>query len=168
MNNKKVKSIALFGILTALAFGFSYLETLIPLGIGIPGIKLGLANIVVVSALYLLDAKRAFAVSVIRIILVSITFGNAFGLVYSLSGGLLSFVVMALAKKTKLSVMGVSMLGGIFHNIGQLIAAAFVTQTSRLAYYFPVLLAAGLITGFLIGLVSKAVTQRLKLDDKLK
>ncbi len=162
MENKKVKSIALFGVMTALAFGLGYIESLIPLGTGIPGVKAGLANLAVVCALYLFGPKQAFAVSVIRIFLSSITFGNFFSLVYSLCGGLLSFAVMAVSKRTKLSVVGVSMLGGIFHNIGQLAAAAAVTQTVRIVYYFPVLLVSGLISGFLIGIVSKAIIERLR------
>jgi heptaprenyl diphosphate synthase len=106
--------------------------------------------------------SEALAIALIRIFLASLTFGNAFSLAYSLCGGVLSFVVMYLAKKTKLSIIGVSMLGGICHNIGQIIVASMVTQTIRIVYYLPVLLVAGLVTGFLLGVVSKLVIDRLQ------
>jgi heptaprenyl diphosphate synthase len=162
MKNSKAKKIASFGIMVALAFTFSYFESLIPINFGIPGVKLGLANLVVVVALYIMKPSEALAIALIRIFLASLTFGNAFSLAYSLCGGVLSFVVMYLAKKTKLSIIGVSMLGGICHNIGQIIVASMVTQTIRIVYYLPVLLVAGLVTGFLLGVVSKLVIDRLQ------
>lgn len=162
MNGKKTKNIALYGMMVALAFTFSYLESLIPFNFGIPGVKLGLANLVVVVALYTMNPAAAFSVAVIRIFLAGLTFGNIYSLAYSLCGGILSFAVMYFAKKTKLSVIGVSMLGGICHNIGQIIVAAFVMETMRIAYYLPVLLAAGLITGLLLGIVSKLIINRVE------
>ena len=162
MRNEKVKNIALFGMMTALAFVLSFIETLIPFNFGFPGIKLGLANLVVVAALYTMKPTQAFAIALIRIILAGLTFGNFYSLAYSLAGGLLSFAVMLIMKKTKLSVMGVSMLGGVCHNIGQIIAAAVILGTPRLVYYLPVLLVSGLVTGFLISLVSGILISRLK------
>ena len=163
MKKNKVQIVALYGMMVALAFVFSYFESFIPFNFGIPGVKLGLANLVVVVALYIMKPSQAFSISLIRILLTSLTFGNiTVSLPYSLCGGILSFVVMYFAKKTKLSVIGVSMLGGICHNIGQIIVAAIIMETSKIAYYLPVLLVAGLLTGLLLGIVSKAVINRLE------
>lgn len=162
MNNNKAKRIALYGMMVALAFTFSYLESLIPFDFAIPGVKLGLANLVVVVALYIMKPGEAFSIAIIRILLSGLTFGNVYSLAYSLCGGILSFIVMLLVKKTKLSVIGVSMLGGICHNIGQIIVAAIVMGTARIAYYLPVLLVAGLITGLLLGVISKLVIDRFE------
>lgn len=153
---------ALFGMMVALAFTFSYLESLIPFNFGIPGVKLGLANLVVVVALYTMKPAEAFSIAVIRIFLAGLTFGNAYSIAYSLCGGILSFAVMLLMKKTKLSIVGVSMMGGISHNIGQIIVAAIVMETARIAYYLPVLLVAGLATGLLLGIVSKLIVSRVE------
>ncbi len=162
MKNNKAKKIALFGMMVALAFTFSYFESLIPLNFVAPGVKLGLANLVVVIALYLMKPGEAFAIAIIRIFLAGLTFGNVYSIAYSLCGGIFSFLVMYLVRKTKLSVIGVSMLGGICHNIGQIIVAAIVMGTSRIAYYLPVLLVAGLITGLLLGVISKLVIERFE------
>ena len=163
MKRDKIKSIALFGMMVALAFTFSYLESLIPFDFAIPGVKLGLANLVVVVALYTMKPGEALCIVIIRIFLAGLTFGNAYSLAYSLCGGLLSYAVMLLFKKTKLSIIGVSMLGGIFHNIGQIIVAAIVLGTARIAYYLPVLLVSGVATGLAIGTVSKLITDRVKI-----
>lgn len=162
MKNSKVKNVAIFGMMVALAFTLSYLESLIPFNFGIPGVKLGLANLVVVIAIYTMKPGEAFFIAIVRIFLAGLTFGNAYSLAYSLCGGILSFAVMLLIKKTKLSIIGVSMLGGVCHNIGQIAVAAVVMSTLRIAYYLPVLLGAGLATGFLIGVISKAVISRLE------
>ena len=160
--NGKSKKVAFFALLVALAFVFSYLESLIPFHFGIPGIKLGLANLVVVTALYTVGEKQAFAVSVIRIILSGLTFGGVFSLVYSLAGGILSFLAMLIAKRCRaLSVTGVSVIGGSIHNIGQLIAAAIVMETPSIAYYLPVLLLSGAVTGAVIGGVGNLIINRL-------
>lgn len=168
MKDDKAKKIALFGMMVALAFTFSYLESLIPFDFAIPGVKLGLANLVVVVALYIMKPGEAFAIALIRIFLAGLTFGNMYSLAYSLCGGILSFAVMWLAKKTKLSVIGVSMLGGICHNIGQIAVAAVIMETVRIAYYLPVLLIAGLVTGLLLGVVSKLIIDRFeKIKNKM-
>lgn len=154
MKNSIAKKTALYGMLVALAFVFSYIEVLIPFSFGIPGIKLGLANIVVIIALYTMGAKDAFVISCVRIVLVGFTFGNMFSILYSLAGGLLSWMVMSLCKKVKsFSVVGVSVAGGITHNIGQIAMAALVLKTISIGYYLPILLIAGTITGFLIGIL---------------
>ncbi len=152
------KKLTISALLVALAMIFSYIEVLIPFNFGIPGIKLGLANLVVVVALYLLGTKQAFMISMVRIILVAFTFGSLAALLYSVAGGVLSFVVMASGRRIKgLSVMGVSVAGGVSHNIGQLIVAVLVVENMNLLFYVPVLMIAGIITGLLIGLVAGMV-----------
>ena len=156
------KRVAYIGVTVTLAMAFSYLEVLIPFDFGIPGVKLGLANLVVLVTLYYLDAKTAFFINMIRILLTGFLFGNAMSMGYSVAGGLLSFLVMWLSSRGgRFSMIGVSLLGGIFHNIGQLCVAALVLETFRIAYYFPVLLISGLITGVLIGICAGQTLKRL-------
>lgn len=156
------KKIAYLGLLTALAFVFSYVEFLIPINIGVPGAKLGLANLVIIVALFTLSARDTFLLSMLRIVLVGFTFGNMASIIYSMAGGIFSFTVMVLAKKTKrLSVTGVSVLGGVFHNVGQIIAAILVVETASLIYYLPVLILAGALSGVAIGLLGAMVIKRL-------
>lgn len=150
------------GMLLAFALILGYVETLIPFSFGIPGIKLGLANLAVLLALYLTGAKEAFCLDVLRIVLSGFLFGNMYSILYSLAGGIVSFAAMCIVKKAKLfGISGVSMTGGIFHNIGQLMVAAFVVETKGIFYYLPPLLAAGVVTGFLIGAVSVQILGRL-------
>lgn len=154
---------AYFGVFTALALIFSYVEMLIPIQFGIPGIKLGLANLLIVIMLYKCGAKEAMLLSVVRIILAGFMFGNMFSIIYSLAGGILSLAVMAgLKRRGSFSVMGISIAGGVTHNMGQLLVAMIVVETYRVGYYFPVLLIAGMVTGALIGLVASGVLKRLK------
>lgn len=154
---------AFLGMFLALALICSYIESLIPFNFGIPGVKLGLTNIVVVWMLYGIGAKEAFAISVLRILLAGFLFGNPFSIIYSLSGGICSFVVMWLLKHTgKFHVVSISVVGGIFHNVGQLLVASFVVENYNLLYYMPVLLAAGFITGLLIGILAQEMLVRLK------
>lgn len=149
-------------LFVALAMIFSYLEFLLPLPVPFPGIKLGLANLAIVVPLYLWGLFPALAISLLRIALVGITFGSLATILYSLFGALLSLAVMAGLKKWNVfSVTGVSMAGGVCHNIGQLAAAALIVENIRLFYYLPVLLAAGALTGFAIGAVSAQVLKRL-------
>ena len=164
---KKTKKIAVFALCVALAFVLSFLETLIPINIGVPGVKIGLANMVVLAALYMLDKRAAFAISMIRILISGLLFSGAFSLLYSFTGGILSFLVMLLAMKSeKLSILGVSVLGGAVHNIGQIIVAAIVMQTPRIVYYLPVLLISGALAGIVVGIISKIVVVRLIKIDK--
>lgn len=152
------KKITLSAMLVALAMILSYVEVLIPISAGIPGIKLGLANLVVLLALYVLDGKMALMISFVRILLVAFTFGSLAAMMYSLVGGLLSFAVMVLLKRIKgFSIVGVSVAGGVCHNIGQILVAAWVVENLNLFYYLPVLMIAGVITGFLIGIVAGLV-----------
>lgn len=167
MKNSVARRVATYGMLIALAFIFSFVETLIPIPIPVPvpGIKLGLANIVVLVALYSLGIKEAFVISCVRIILMGFTFGNMFSILYSLSGGILSWIIMSIMKKTKaFSVIGVSIAGGITHNLGQIIVAAIVFETAGMVTYIPVLLVAGTITGLLTGMLGVSL---LKIHAKL-
>jgi heptaprenyl diphosphate synthase len=168
MKNSIAKKTAFYGMFVALAFVFSYIEVLIPFAIGIPGIKLGLANIVVLTALYAMGGKESFVISCIRIVLVGFTFGNMFNLFFSLAGGILSWLVMCILKKTKkFSVVGVSIAGGIAHNIGQIIVAVLVLKTISIGYYLPVLLISGSITGLLIGILGSYLLKiQIKVFDK--
>ena len=152
-----------FGVFTALALLFSYIESLIPFHIGIPGVKLGLANLIIVIALYKMNARQAFLLSVTRIVLAGFLFGNLFSILYSLAGGMLSLIVMILLKKQNgFSVMGVSVAGGVFHNVGQLVIAMLVTESLNLFYYVPVLMISGLITGIFIGIIANEMLKRLR------
>lgn len=154
--------VAYFGVFTALALIFSYVETLIPINLGIPGVKLGLANLIIVVALYKMRLSEAYLLSVVRVLLAGFIFGNYFSIIYSLAGGLLSLTVMALLKKWGgFSLQGISIAGGVFHNIGQLIVAAVVVETFSVTYYFPVFLVAGLLTGLVIGIVAEMMLKRL-------
>lgn len=156
---------AYLGLYLALALVCSYIESLIPISFGIPGIKLGLANVVVILVLYDLGAAWAAAVSVLRILLAGFMFGNMFSIIYSLSGGLLSLGCMLLLKKTgKFKIISVSAAGGVTHNLGQIIAAALVVENINLFYYYPVLLTAGVITGVLIGMAAQEIVLRLPHD----
>ena len=148
--------------LIALAFIFSYVEALIPLPVPVPGIKLGLANLVNVVGLYTVELPEPWWVGLLRIVMVGFTFSNPGSMLYALAGGILSLAVMALAKKMDwFEKTGVSILGGVFHNIGQLSMAAWITGTAGVFSYLPVLLVAGVITGGVIGLLGGLVTDRI-------
>lgn len=140
--------IALYGMMTALAFLLSYVETLIPINLGVSGIKLGLANLASIVSLYLLGAGAAAAIALVRIVLVGFTFGNLSMMLYSLAGAAVSLLLMVVFRRLDwFGVTGVSILGGAGHNIGQLIVAALVVENASLFYYLPVLLAAGTGSG---------------------
>lgn len=159
----KTKKIAYLGLLVALAFIFSYIETLIPVNIGVPGAKLGLANLVIIVALYTIGERNAFLLSMVRIVLVGFTFANLASMLYSLAGGILSFLAMCIAKRSgKLSTTGVSVVGGVFHNVGQILMAIWVVKTASLVYYLPVLIIAGLASGVAIGILGAMVIKRVK------
>ena len=154
--------VALYGVMIALAMVLSYVEMLIPLPVGIPGVKPGLANLVVFLALYTMTAREAFLISMVRILLVSITFGNGSAFLYSMAGGILSFLVMwSFQKKDFLLPAGVSIAGGIAHNVGQLLMAAVILENGAVFTYFPVLLAAGCITGGIIGFLGEQIRKRI-------
>ena len=162
MQNNSTKRISTYGMLIALAFIFSYLESQIPFFLAVPGMKLGLANIVVLIALYLLGTKAAFALSIIRVLLASLTFGNMSMFWFSVAGALLSFLMMSLMKRfKKFSMVGVSVVGGVAHNIGQIVVAMIVLSEVML-YYLIVLIIGGTLTGAVIGLVGAIICTKLK------
>ncbi len=158
-----VRNVTFMAMMIAVAMVFSYVETLIPVNFGIPGIKLGLANLAIVVALYIVGGKQTLVISAARIILSGFLFGNLMSILYSLAGGLLSLAVMVLVKKSgKISVVPVSVLGGICHNAGQLMVAMLVVKNLKLGFYFPVLLIAGFVTGLIIGIVAYLVIPQVK------
>ncbi|MBR2383917.1 MAG: Gx transporter family protein [Anaerotignum sp.] len=160
MNYKKIPY---YGLFAALAILMGYVEMMIPIPIPIPGVKLGLANVIIVIMMYYMDSHSAFFVSIIRVFLSGLLFAGVAGLLYSLSGAMLSFAVMALLKDTrKFSIIGVSLAGGVFHNVGQVAVAAMVVENIKMAYYLPFLLVSGVVTGILIGIVAKTALGYLK------
>lgn len=158
----KTKRLALSAILAAMAMILSYIEALIPMPVPIPGIKLGLANLIVIIAIYKLGFKYAFVINCIRIFTAGLLFTGVFGVIYSMAGGILSIIVMYVLYKTGLfSMVGISMAGGVAHNFGQLATACIIMSNIRLMSYFSVLLFAGMISGILIGIVAYMVTDKL-------
>lgn len=157
--------IAACGVLTALALIFSYIEFLVPLPLAIPGIKLGLANIVCLVCLYALGEKYAFWINVTRVALAALLFGSLFSALYALAGCVVSFAVMALLKRAKrFSVCGVSMAGGVFHNLAQLAVASLLVESAQVFYYFPILLLSGMATGIGIGLLATLILRSIARD----
>lgn len=156
------QNIALCGLMIALAYLFGYVEMLIPINLGVPGVKLGLANLVSIVSLYLLGWRKTIAISLVRVVLTGFTFGNMSMMMYSLAGASLSLLAMIIARKTNLfGITGVSIVGGVFHNIGQLIVAALVLESANLFYFLPVLLLAGTLAGTAIGLLGGLAVRRL-------
>ncbi len=156
------KKMAVAALLAALALIFSYIEVLIPFNPEIPGIKLGIANLVIIVALYYLGTRYALLINLIRILIGGLLFSGLFGALYSLSGALVSMFVMVLLKKTDLfSVTGVSMAGGVAHNLGQILVAAFLVSNIKIFVYFPVLIISGVISGAVIGVLAYLILKKL-------
>lgn len=159
----KTKKVAFLGLSIALAMILSFVESQIPALVAIPGIKVGLPNLVMVFLLYRVGWKETVIVSIVRILLVSMLFGNVQTLTFSVAGALLSLLSMILLKKLNwFSPITVSIVGGIFHNVGQIIAACIWTETAQVALYLPVLLVSGTIAGAVIGLISGMLVKRLE------
>lgn len=157
------KKIALCGVLTALAMIFSYIESMIPVPIPVPGIKLGIANIAVITILYVLGVKEAIVINLLRIVLTSLLFGNVNSFLFSISGATLSLTIMIIMKKLDFfSCIGVSVCGGVMHNIGQIIAAVFIMGSEAIVFYLPVLIVSGVFTGVVIGVVSGIVAKHVR------
>ena len=156
------KKIAEFGLLAALAMVLGYVEAQIPVFFAVPGMKLGLTNIVVLTALYRQGERSALGVNLVRIVLTAFTFGNMSAMLYALAGGFLSFLVMVICRRSgKFSMPGVSIAGGVAHNTGQILVAMFALETAQIIYYLPFLLPAGMAAGFVIGLIGSEVLKRL-------
>ena len=157
------KKVALYGLMTALAFVFAYVERLFPIPLGVPGIKLGLANLVVLLALLTLRVREAGGIALARILLSGLLFGNPSALLYALCGGLLSFAAMALLSRcTKMSTVAISVVGGILHNVGQIAAAVAVTGTPEILWYLSILIPTGTLTGALIGVCAQLLHKRVR------
>lgn len=159
----KSRKVASYGLFIALAFIFSYVEHLIPMPFALPGMKLGLANLVIIIAIYGIGLKEAFVLSMVRILLVGFAFRDSSTLLFSFAGGILSWVLMAVFKKSKLfSMVGVSIIGGIAHNVGQIIVAILYVKNTSLIYYLPLLMISGVVSGTLIGILGGLVIKRIK------
>lgn len=158
---KKTKQLVLLAMLTAVAMILSYVESLLP-SVGIPGVKMGLANIAVIFALFRFGWKEAAALSLVRVVLVSLLFGSVGAMIYSLAGAVLSLAVMALLRRTdRFSTVGVSVAGGVAHNAGQILMAMLILQTKQLLGYLPVLAVAGIGGGILTGLAAALLIRRI-------
>ena len=162
------KRMALLGLCVALAMLLSYVELLIPpLYAAIPGIKLGLPNVVILFVLYRFGFGSAMAVSLCRIGAVSLLFGNVMALAYSLAGGILSLFGMALLKKIdRFSTVGVSVAGGVLHNVGQILCAMALLGTAEIGYYLAVLAVTGTVAGILVGLCGGFALRRISYGTK--
>lgn len=162
MKNKS-KTIALLGACTAVALVLAYVEAILPpLFPSVPGIKMGLPNILLVFLLYRRGPAFASVVSLLRILLVSLLFGNAMMLLYSLAGGALSMLLMFLLSRLKwFSTVGVSVAGGVAHNIGQVLMAMLLLETPQLGYYLAVLTFTGTAAGILVGLAGALLIKKM-------
>lgn len=160
----KTKKVALLGILTSVALILSYIEAILPpIWSAIPGIKVGFPNIAIIFILYRFGVKEAAVVSFIRIFIVALLFGNVMTLAYSCAGAFLSIVLMAIFKKINaFSVVGTSIVGGVAHNLGQILVAIFLFDTVQIGYYMAVLAVTGTIAGIFIGIAGAFLLKRLE------
>ena len=167
-NTNKTQRVAICALFTSLAIVFGYIEYLIPFNFGIPGVKLGLANLITVTVLYTLGNKEAVTVSVMRVFCTALLFGNLYSFAYSLVGATLSILIMMAVKKLSFfSSVGASVCGGVLHNIGQLLVAVVVIDSLNVLFYLPVLLISGALTGAIIGICTLPVMKKLDIT-KLK
>lgn len=158
----KASKISFLALSIALAMILSFIESQIPAFVAVPGVKVGLTNIVIVFLLYKVGAKEAAAVSLVRVVLVGFLFGSLVSILYSLAGAVLSFCGMVILKKTGwFSTMAVSVTGAVLHNVGQVLMACFVTETAQLMYYLPVLMISGVIAGIVVGIAGALMIQRV-------
>ncbi|MDX1357576.1 MAG: Gx transporter family protein [Clostridia bacterium] len=158
------KKIAISGIFISMALVLSFFEGLIPMNFGIPGVKLGLANIVALTALFILGPVYALAIQAGRVVLAALMFGNMAGLLYSISGGLLSIFAMILLYKIKrpfFTIVAISVFGAVFHNIGQITAASVIVSDLRISFYLPILLLSGVAAGIFVGFAGKYLIKGL-------
>ena len=161
-DNPMKKNVAVMGVFLSVALILSYVESLVPFYFGVPGMKLGLTNVMVVLLLYYRSPKEAFTISLLRILLSSLLFGSLFSFCFSLAGGLFSFFVMWIVFRLfRLHPVTVSILGGVSHNVGQLVAAMLLVKNYAAAFYFPVLFFFGIVTGGLIGIMAAECGKRL-------
>ena len=155
--DKRTRLLAISAMFAALALIFSYVEILIPIPVPVPGIKLGLANLVIIIALYRMGFKYAFTINMVRIVAAGLLFSGVFGMIYSLAGG----VLYLLYRTGLFSMVGVSMAGGVCHNLGQLLTACLLLSNTGILSYFSVLLFSGIISGIAIGIIAYVIEKRL-------
>ncbi len=161
----KTKKLTVLALTIAVAMILSYLESMIPAFVAIPGIKMGLANIAVVFALYKLGWKEATGVSLLRVVLVSLLFGHLASFFYSFAGAVLSLLGMILLKKTgRFSEVAVSVTGGVLHNIGQIAMACILLETDVVRFYLPFLILSGTLAGVVIGVAAAILVRRVKVE----
>lgn len=159
----KTRKIATLALAIALAMILSFVESQIPAFVAIPGVKVGLANIAVVFVLYKLGWKEAVLISLVRVFMVSVLFGTAVSLFYSVAGAVLSLTGMVLLKRTGLfSTVAVSVTGGVLHNVGQILMACLLLETNVIVYYLPFLILSGVIAGVVIGVVAAIMVKRVQ------
>lgn len=164
MIREKTKKIALLGVVSAFAAILSYIEAIISFGIFIPGAKLGLANIAVVIAMYIYSYKDALCINIVRIVIVGLLFANMFSILFSIAGALISYIVMAVLKRIDIfTPVGVSVAGGVAHNVGQLLVASIIIESYSVINYLPILMIAGIICGIIIGIVSSIVIRYMNI-----
>lgn len=160
------KTITRFGLLVSVALVLGYFERFLPIAPGLPGVKLGLANTMLLYAIYLMDAKSAFCLMLLKVILSGMLFAGVSGMLYSFAGGLFSLIMMLIIKRLdNVSIVGVSVVGAVFHNIGQLTMASIIVKTKGILLYFPFLMISAIITGILTGITAKYVFKGLALTN---
>ncbi len=162
-NRERTRRIALCGLLIAMMLVLGFVESRIPINAGIPGIKLGLSNGVLIFAVYMLDIPTAWLLMVLKVLLSGLLFGGFNTIMYALAGGVLSMLAMTLLSKVRgMHPITVSMVGGVMHNVGQVTLAMILLHTQQLLYYMAVLILVGLICGALTGIVASSVMKHLK------
>ena len=161
-NRFDVKRTALCGLLTAMMLVLGFIESMIPVAAGVPGIKLGLSNGVLMFALYMLDAPTAFVLMIVKVVLSGLMFGGVSAMLYAMAGGVLSMITMILLKKLKFHILVVSMFGAVMHNVGQVLMAILIVNTPQLVYYMAVLMLVGLGTGAVTGIAANTTIKHIK------
>lgn len=157
----KTHFLSYIGLLTTLALIFSYIESLLPIPIPIPGIKLGLSNIIILFSIYYFDYRYAIIIGLLKVVIQALLFGTPLSFTLSLSGLILSLIIISLLYKQKsFSIVFISIMGGVFHNTGQIIAASVIMGKSILVYY-PILIVSGVITGLIVGIITKFILKRI-------
>ena len=156
------KHVAFLGLMVALGLLFGYIESMFVLPVRIPGIRIGFSNIITVVTLYIMGPVNAFIVSIARVILSGVLFGNGISIIYALAGAIVSYTGMFVVYKiNRFSAVGVSVIGGVLHNVGQIVAAMIITESVNVIYYIPVLIIVGTLAGCLVGIVSNILINRL-------
>ena len=161
-NRFDVKRTALCGLLTAMMLVLGFIESMIPVAAGVPGIKRGLSNGVLMFALYMLDAPTAFVLMIVKVVLSGLMFGGVSAMLYAMAGGVLSMITMILLKKLKFHILVVSMFGAVMHNVGQVLMAILIVNTPQLVYYMAVLMLVGLGTGAVTGIAANTTIKHIK------